>query len=594
MFIFGKFIYLEPVLRIYTFYQNELEEKFQQLEANKNNGFFVGYVSYEAFSYSHNESFMPIIPIFDFTLFKKKKKIKDFFKYHHIKHPIFYPNLLNNLNFNNYKQDFYKIKDELKKGNTYQVNYTQEIRFSTHCTGFEIFNNLLSIQDTKYKAYLKTEFIEIISFSPELFFKIKNNKITLQPMKGTIKRGKTTKEDNDNKHFLQNDPKNRSENMMIVDLLRNDISQIAKPTTLKVKKLLEVVTYPTLHQMISTLKAQILPCSLYSIFKAIFPCGSITGAPKKSTMRIIDNLEKRQRGVYCGAIGVISNKKSIFNVPIRTITSYNENFYRYGVGSGIVWDSKLCEEFEELKLKSIFLFKSAPDFSLVETMLLKNNKVFLLGRHLARLFKSADMLGFDSSKIKAHSNFAFKHESLKNNNLEYFLKVQPNNLYSFWDELPDYFLKFLKISTKSSIIRLFLNRNGDFSMTQLPFLDSINNKVIISSSLLHSNNDLLYHKTTFRKWFGSTNNKIFDTIFLNQKGEVCEGSRSNLVILKNDKLYTPHLKSGLLNGTFRELLLSSGIIKECILNKKDLFQAQKVFCINSVRGIVEVSLESDL
>ena len=383
MWIFGEYAYFKQkaIVRAYKF--SELQEAFCKIERYAKKHYALGYVAYEAW----HESFgleralnaqevldSQKLPLLEFYIFSKRKKLKHIESKRKNSPQPFAFEILQNLDFTRYKNDFARIKNELKAGNTYQVNYTQEMRLFTRAKPLDIFFSLKKRQDTRYKAFLNTKYAQILSFSPELFFKFKNDSITLEPMKGTITRAKDKAQDKQNKEFLRKDSKNISENMMIVDLLRNDISQIARVGSLRVKKLLKIRPLKTLYQMVSILKAQVdfrrdsFPrddtingIGLFPIFNALFPCGSITGAPKKSTMQRIQMLEFRTRGVYCGAIGLVHKKKACFSVPIRTLVRYkDEDFYRYGVGSGVVWDSVMEEEFKELRAKSHFLFSTTP------------------------------------------------------------------------------------------------------------------------------------------------------------------------------------------------------------------------------------------
>ena len=576
-FIFGDYAYFDCINRIYTFDNSKIIEKLDSIWELSLQFYALGYISYEAFEVENKDS---NIPILDFYFFKKRKKINAFLD---SRLPAaFYPITTKPLNFNIYKNNFEKIKNELSSGNTYQVNYTEEIHLKTKCDGIDIFSTLLKSQNTPYKAYLKTSFVEIISLSPELFFSVKKNKITLKPMKGTMERGKTKNTDLQNKLFLKKDPKNRSENLMIVDLLRNDVSKIALPFTLKTK-LLQIISFPTLHQMISTIESTLENPSLSSIFESLFPCGSITGAPKKSTMRIIKNLESRERGIYCGAIGMLHKKNAIFNVPIRTLfKKNNEDFYRYGVGSGVVWDSKVNEEFKELQVKTKFLFESNREFSLIETMIFKEGKIFLLGGHLKRLLKSAKELGFLTNeikkftkKIKVENENAFKFSDFKN----------IFSLQNLWENSPFHLPNLDSIC----MLRLILNKSGEFKIEIHSLIPPINNKIKISNKIINSNNDLLSHKTSIKDWFEFDSN-YFDSIFFNQKGELTQGARSNIVLNFRDCLLTPKLSCGLLNGVLRNFLLKNKIIKEAILKEEDLKNASKIFCINSVRGVLETRL----
>lgn len=576
-FIFGDYAYFECVDRVYTFDKSEIVECLDNVWNLSDRFFALGYIAYEAFSYDLNLD--SNLALLDFYFFKKRISIN---KILNSRLPIaFYPIITKSLNFDIYKNNFEKIKNELRYGNTYQVNYTQEIHLKTKCEGMDIFKVLLNSQNTPYKAYLKTDFVEIISLSPELFFSLKKNKIILKPMKGTMKRGLSEEDDLKNKLFLKKDKKSRSENLMIVDLLRNDVSKIALPFSLKTK-LLQIITLPTLYQMISTIESDLDNASLSSIFEALFPCGSITGAPKKSTMRIIKNLESRFRGVYCGAIGMVYKKNAIFNVPIRTLfKKNNEDFYRYGVGSGVVWDSKVNEEFDELQIKTKFLFESNREFSLIETMIFKEGKIFLLSGHLKRLLKSAKELGFLTNEIE---KFASKNKMQKSqNSFSDFKNIF--SLQNLWENSPFHLPNLDSIC----MLRLILNKSGKFKIEALKLIPPINNKIKISNKIINSNNDLLFHKTSIRDWFEFDSN-YFDSIFLNQKGELTQGSRSNIVLFLNNCFLTPPLESGLLNGVLRNFLLKNKIIKEAILTKQDLKKASKIFCINSVRGIIEAKL----
>ena len=580
-FIFGDYAYFDCINRIYTFDNSKIIEKLDSIWELSLQFFALGYISYEA-SFERFEGIEKVdsnIPILDFYFFKKRKKINKILDSRPLS--AFYPSVLKPLESSIYNRNFKKIKNELSCGNTYQVNYTEEIHLKTKCDGIDIFSTLLKSQNTPYKAYLKTSFVEIISLSPELFFSLKGNKITLKPMKGTIGRGDTKNSDLQNKLFLKKDPKNRSENLMIVDLLRNDISKIARPFSLKTK-LLEIITLPTLHQMISTIESNLDNVSLSSIFEALFPCGSITGAPKKSTMRIIKNLESRSRGVYCGAIGFIHKKNAIFNVAIRTLfKKSNEDFYRYGVGSGVVWDSRADEEFRELKIKTKFLFEGAGEFSLIETMIFKEGKIFLLSGHLKRLLKSAKKLGFCINEIK---KFIQKNKMQKSqNSFSDFKNIF--SLQNLWENSP------FDLPNLDSIcmLRLILNKSGDFKIEVHSLIPPSNNKIKISNKIINSNNDLLSYKTSIKDWFEFDSN-YFDSIFFNQKGELTQGARSNIVLDFGDSLLTPKLSCGLLNGVLRNFLIENKIIKEAILTKQDLKKASKIFCINSVRGVLETKL----
>lgn len=583
--IYGKYLYENPLRSMRCFQSVEIQEALRSMQQDKR-GFWVGYVCYEALQIAESKT-----PLLEFILFKTRRKWNFYAmdSTFSLQSPYFYPHILQDCNPQGYAKAFASIKEEIAKGNTYQVNFTQELHLKSHCSGFEIFKALNLRQKTKYRCYFKSDAIEILSFSPELFFKIRNQKIIFQPMKGTMRRGNTKKEDENFKKLLQKDSKNQSENLMIVDLLRNDMSQIIKLSTLKIPRLLKILKFKTLFQMVSTLKAQLNTKDLFAIFTAVFPCGSITGAPKASTMRIIKQLEKRDRGVYCGALGVLKKAKATFSVPIRTLTyKANEGFYRYGVGSGIVWESDGLEEFRELQLKTQFLFPPL-EFALFETMLLYENKVFLLHKHKERLLKSAKMLGFNRQKLGFLQNIQAE-QALTSLCLEDFFTLSyAEPLKWAWGEFLECEKFGIRVLKEYSKLHLVLHKNGEFSFTQSP-LDSIKtHQVGIAALRLNAQNDLLYHKTTLREERSIAKN-YFDMLYFNQSGELCEGARSNIAVLKDGMLLTPFVSCGLLGGTLREVLLECGILKETVLKKEDLLAAKNVYCMNALRGVLPVQL----
>lgn len=655
-YIFGKYLYYEPILDICCDEKSQAKTAFKQIQnelKRHKNSYFVGYVSYELgileylecgakskkldFSVDFGGNFPAdsranssdscvdsSLPLLHFRLFAKRKNLFDILsctkaKYRKNSYSKFLPTIIRPIDKERYAKDFSAIKNELKNGNSYQINYTQEMRLSTHLNGKEIFWLLTPRQNTKYKAYLRTPFVEICSFSPELFFALKQHKkqhkIIVEPMKGTMPRSTDKSQDKSNKKALANDTKNIAENIMIVDLLRNDLHKIAKNLSYK---LLQIKTYKTLHQMTSKISATLqkeaildIPKNhkkskqkhskqnlLYNIFRALFPCGSISGAPKQSSTQIIEKLEQRKRGIYCGAIGVIGQKEATFSVAIRTLFRLNpQKQWRYGVGSGVVWDSVCDDEIAELELKSKFL-ENTEKYALIETILIKQNRAFLLSSHLDRITKSAKELGFDMTNLErlfGAKSFSQRIELIKNTGkfIDKFVDFSPCACKNAWENLPPKVLKALGQKSKKQILRLLLYKNGELKLEILPFVPIQSRTIKIAKNKLESRNDALYHKSTLRAHFThipSKQNNVFDFIYLNEKGEVCEGSRSNVVILQDNVLYTPSTKSGLLNGVLRDNFIHSNILCEKSLTLKDLQNAQKIFCINSVRGVQEVRL----
>lgn len=574
--IFGKYLYRDLKSEFICFNKDELNQALKSIQKIKNL-YFVGYIVYDISKTASN------YPIAHFKGYKNKEIFKPSKSYEFsIFKPYFYPQIVKNLSKKEYEKAFNQIKDELASGNSYQINFTNELQISTKASSKEIITSLLSRQKSRYFGYFKSEFCEIISFSPELFFKLKGKKITFAPMKGTIKRGQNKDEDRALKNKLKNDPKNRSENLMIVDLLRNDMSKIIKIGSLKLKEPMKIIKLKTLFQAISPLKARLKSRNLNKIFEAVYPCGSITGAPKLATMRIIERLEGRDRGVYCGAMGVISHKRAEFSVPIRTLQRWTKDeYYRYGVGSGVVWDSKCDDEFAELELKSSFL-RPKIEFNLFETMLLRGDKIFLLQNHLKRLINSARLLGF-----KLPMGFELcemDEERLKFSDIVGGI----NGGFESIDKFKDIFAN-LRADNVDLRVNLTLNKSGKYQITQTQIPPLKSYKIAISQNRLNSCNDLLYHKTTLRDE-RIIDDGLFDIFYLNERDELCEGSRSNIVLNIGGELLTPKLDCGLLAGTLRERLLKFGEIKEAILGLDDLKNASEIYAINSLRGAIKVEL----
>ena len=275
--------------------------------------------------------------------------------------PIFEPRAT--WNFDDYKPRFERVHRHLREGDCYQANLTFPIHAEWSGDPLAAFDALTARQPVKYGALVSLGGAVVLSRSPELFFDIDaDGWIETHPMKGTAPRGKTPEEDARLREFLRNDPKNQAENRMIVDLLRNDISLISEVGTLDVPELFRIESYPTVHQMVSRVRARLLPdLTIRDVFAALFPCGSITGAPKIRAMEILRQLETVPRGVYCGAIGWIEpSGRMRFNVAIRTITLFPDGGAVYNVGGGIVFDSSVEEEYAECLLKARFATGTLP------------------------------------------------------------------------------------------------------------------------------------------------------------------------------------------------------------------------------------------
>lgn len=460
-----------------------------------------------------------------------------------------------------YTENIKKVKDYIRKGDTYQVNYTflQYAEFTGEPLSF--FTNLMKNNYRGFPAYIESDSFAICSASPELFFYLKDRKIITRPMKGTIKRGLTNKGDRINCQKLHLSEKNRAENLMIVDMIRNDLGRIALPGSIDVTKLYEIEKYPYVIQMTSTVNAEIPEnnSKLYPVLNKLFPCASITGAPKVRTMEIIDELENRPRGIYTGSIGYYSPlKEAQFNVAIRTVTiDKKTNTAEYGVGGGIVWDSDTKDEYEECLTKAGVLNFQNSEFKLLETLLFEPGSGYFLRKyHLKRLFSSAKFFNFNIDEDKI---------------------IRKLNIIAG---------SFLE---KTYRIRLLVDKNGNVGYEALEFdIASIKThvKVAVANQQIDSRNVYLYHKTTNRSVYvdaKAANKAAFDVILWNENKEITESTIANIVLKIENDFFTPPVSCGLLAGTYRQYLIDNNKIKEKKLYLDDLKLADEIFLINSVR-----------
>ncbi|MFC7392926.1 aminodeoxychorismate synthase component I [Scopulibacillus cellulosilyticus] len=466
--------------------------------------------------------------------------------------------------FDHYQSEISKIKEKIGEGATYQVNYTMRLHSQFEGDDLSFYKQLSRAQSSNYSAYLNIGTYRILSASPELFFCWDGKEIVTRPMKGTTKRGLLWEEDEQNAKWLFESEKNRAENVMIVDLLRNDLGNIAETGSVEVSQLFEIEKYPTVLQMTSTIKALTRPeIQLKDIFSALFPCGSITGAPKVSTMQIISDIEDSPREVYCGAIGFMSPKgEAVFNVPIRTVViNMNTNEAEYGVGGGITWDSTTKSEYNEMVTKAELLTNQLPEFDLIESLKLENGHYYLFDRHINRLQKSA-----------VYFCFPLSVEDI-NNALNEFAESHNKGIYK---------------------VRLLVSQNGKVSVEGQMITSLTEPKhVALADAPISKDNPFLYHKTTHRRVYDQCRlnySNVFDVLLWNKEGELTEFTIGNVVLELDGELWTPPCKSGLLAGTFRDELLSSGKIRERVLKIDDLKACSSIWLINSVRGWVQVKL----
>jgi para-aminobenzoate synthetase/4-amino-4-deoxychorismate lyase len=364
-------------------------------------------------------------------------------------------------------------------------------------------------------------------------------------MKGTVRRGRWPAEDRELAQWLANSPKDRAENVMIVDLLRNDLGKVSIPGSVRVSSLFDLERFETVWQMTSTVESTLRDgTSLVDLMSALFPCGSITGAPKIRTMQIIHELERFPRGAYTGAIGLLKpGGDCVFNVAIRTVVIDSEaGVATFGVGGGVTIDSTAEREYEECLVKSRFLHSTAGEFQLFESMLLEDGAYFLLEDHLARLNESAEYFGFTGTRINA--------------DLERIAAENPRGSFK---------------------VRVTLWKDGriESEVEAIEVRDEVR-CVTLATEPVDSSDRFLFHKTTRRPGGG-------DVIFWNERGEITESTIANVVVSIEGELFTPPVHCGLLAGTFRNHLLKEGKIKERVITIEEFKSAKEFFLINSVR-----------
>ena len=460
-----------------------------------------------------------------------------------------------------YEDAIGKIKNYIRAGDTYQVNYTCRLRTPFAGNPMSLFSGMVQAQGAHCSAFLNTGRFVVCCASPELFFRLDGNEITCRPMKGTAPRGLWPAQDQQRASELQHSEKNRAENVMIVDMVRNDLGRIAQSGSVRVNDLFALERYPTLWQLTSTVQAA-TTASVPKIFQALFPAASITGAPKIRTMQIIAELEKSPRHIYTGAIGFIApGRQAQFNVAIRTVlVDTLKGQAEYGIGGGIVWDSEPAHEFEECKTKARIITNPMPDFALLETILWSPAEGYtFLDAHLRRLSESA---AYFSRPI-------FPEE----------IRHQLNQLAQ-------------QLTSAEHRVRLLLHRDGKLSLEPhllQPLPQSY--KIALAEKPIVSHDPFLYHKTTHRMIYEQALAGLpgaDDVLLWNEDGEVTESTIANVVVKKQGRLLTPPISSGLLPGIYRAHLLAQKKITEAPIRVADLVHYSKIYLCNSVRGIWEV------
>ncbi|MFZ5512159.1 MAG: aminodeoxychorismate synthase component I [Pseudomonadota bacterium] len=464
-----------------------------------------------------------------------------------------------------------RILDYIRAGDCYQVNFTFPLSLRHYGSPVALYARLRRAQPVRHGALLHLPGRDLLSLSPELFVARRGRRLTARPMKGTAPRRADPRADAQQARRLAESDKERAENVMIVDLIRNDLGRLARPGSVRVERLFEVEAYPSVWQMTSTVSAEAPHAGLEQVFRALFPCGSVTGAPKIRAMEIAAELERGPRGVYTGALGHAAPGGDFsLNVAIRTLVLEGDGSGCLGVGSGIVADSRPELELAECRLKAAFLTGIEADFQLIETLLLDTTDPHLyplLDDHLQRLAGSARYFGF-----------AWDPQALRATLLARGRAAGPGR----------------------HRVRLLLDKAGNprIEAAPLPAGDEEELAVVLARRTVDSRDLFRYHKTTVRHDYEAELAQlpagVFDALFCNERGELCEGARSNLYLSLGGVLHTPPVSAGLLDGVMRRRLLRSQPlpIVERTLHPEDLARAEAVYISNGVRGLRRVRLLS--
>ncbi|MCY7216912.1 aminodeoxychorismate synthase component I [Streptococcus cristatus] len=558
-----RLIFSQPIKELKTRKLTEVRAILHEIEDWQKKGFYaVGYVSYEAAPAFEEKLQVHKAPLLGeyliyFTIHDRADEAPFPLAYDEVEMPAQWQSLTTE---QEYEKAIGIIHHHIRQGDTYQVNYTVQLGAELNPQdSWAIYNRLVVEQNAIYNAYVEHDEQAVLSISPELFFEEHRGELTTRPMKGTTNRGLTVTADLEQADWLRQDPKNRAENMMIVDLLRNDMNRISEIGSERVEQLCQVEQYSTVWQMTSTIKSQLRPeIGLGEIFDALFPCGSITGAPKISTMAIIKATEKAARGVYCGTVGIcLPDQRRIFNVAIRTIQLAAGKAI-YGVGGGITWDSTWESEYIETQQKSAVLYRKNPQFELVTTGKIEQGSLTFQDQHLKRLREAARY-------------FAYPFDEEK-------LKVELNQTLAELDPSTDYRL------------RISIAKSGKMTckLEKLQALPEAFCKAILVLQNADLQQSFTYFKTSYRPHLSLGQQ---EQIYYNSQGQLLESSIGNLVLQLDGHLYTSPVELGLLDGIYRQHLLATGQATEKILNLDDLKSAEKIYACNALRGLYELEIE---
>lgn len=459
-----------------------------------------------------------------------------------------------------YARRIERIRELIAAGDVYQVNFTYPLTARAPADPLLFWRDMADSRHGRYGSYLDIGSHAIASFSPELFFRQEGDAVETRPMKGTAARGRWADEDAARAKALTESPKERAENLMIVDLLRNDLGRVAVPGSVDVTDLFRVERYRTVWQLTSSIAARTAAHPVETL-AALFPCGSVTGAPKIRAMQIITEVEAQPRGIYTGAIGWFGpGRRACFSVAIRTIEIERSlGAARYGVGGGITWDSAAAAEWDETLRKAKVLNHDPDNFDLFETIRwTPKEDYYLRERHLVRMRESAEFFGlrYDAAEAK-------------------------RVLDRSWDE--------------PRRVKLMLHRDGRFSLESKPLDEPVKMpwRVALAKEPIDGDDPRLCHKTTWRVPYDrarASRPGCDDVLLFNARGELTESTIANIVVERDGRFLTPARACGLLAGTLREQLIMEGRIAEASIRADSLREGERLWLVNSLRGWIAASL----
>jgi len=605
----GKWLrFQEPVEIVQTSEPGRVPPSLDYIErrVEKEKVYAAGFLSYEAgaafdpaFKF-RRANIRDDFPLLWFGLFKSVLPLESL--PHHGK-ACWAPDWRSSVTEREYKKALGLIKDHIRRGATYQVNYTFRLRTGWRGgDAWEFFCRLLAGRNIPYAAFIESEKFAVCSFSPELFFELDGAEIVSRPMKGTMPRGLTAVDDELAARRLYLSEKDRAENVMIVDMVRNDLGRIALADSVRLVSLYDVEKHDAVWQMTSTVRAR-TSAALPEIFRALFPPASVTGAPKVKTMGIIAELETSPRRIYTGSIGFFApGRKAQFNVAIRTLLIDKQRAEaEYGTGGGIVWDSIDENERRECVWKTKILSEQHGEFYLLETLLwTPEEKYFLLDLHLERLKSSANYFSFKYDEAAVRQRLVA---------LSAAFPARPDGDGTPLSRFPaaggcacsaprpEVRPPPAKTRARPRRVRLLLARDGTMSCEAEIFEPGGDARVLracLAKRSIASDNPFLYHKTTNRIVYDAARAEsggCDEVILWNEKGEVTEFCAGNIVVNLGGRMVTPPVKCGLLAGTYRAWLLANGRVAEEIVKKEDLAGAREIYFCNSVRKLRRVKLE---